>query len=124
MFGFKFMTNEEIKQKEKVLILAERVKLLFGFCANLIPHKKMLKNTYALAEDKEMMSLSMAPILGAFGQDYESVHNEARIKKERAKALYNLIDCLDRTEKERLEWAEKQNKKQEGLAQLRRALGL
>lgn len=116
--------TKEIERKEKALILAERVKLLFGFCADLIPDKEMLKEVLDKAGNTESMTMTLAPILGAFGQDYEVAHTEAKIRTERAKALYDLVDTLDRTEKERAEFSQKQIRKQEGLAQLHRALGL
>lgn len=113
-----------MNKQEKILEIAEKVKLLFAFCADLIQDKEILKDTYDLASDKQHRVLSMAPIFGAFGENYEEADNEARIKKERAKALYALIDTLDRTEKERSAYADKKKVKQEGLAQLYRALGL
>ena len=119
--------KKEIQQQnkhEKALILAEKVKLLFGFCADLISDKEMLKDVYDLADKRQSMSLSMAPILGAFGENYEDIENEAGIRKERAKALYELIDTLDRTEKERTEYEEKKKSRSLGLAQIHKALGL
>ncbi len=116
--------NKDLERKNKAIELAEKVKLLFGFCADLIQDKEMLKETYDLASNRQSMSVSMAPILGAFGQNYEDVENEARIRKERAKALYELIDTLDRTEKERMDYEIKKKNRAEGLAQIHRALGL
>ena len=58
----------------KFLSEGNDVKLLFGFCAELIPDKEMLKETYDLASNRQSMSVSMAPILGAFGQNYEDVY--------------------------------------------------
>ena len=106
------MKEEELEKRSKAIELAEKVKLLFGFCADLIPDKEMLKETLELAEKRQSMGMGMAPILGAFGQDWEAVENEASLKSERAKALYELIDCLDRIEKKRLEFAEKRLRKQ------------
>ena len=72
--------------------LAEQVKLLFGLCATLIPDKEMLKDTYDLASERQSMSLSMAPIFGAFGQNYEDVENEARIKELSDKVKKQKVD--------------------------------
>lgn len=110
--------------KEKIIILAEKIKLLFGFCADLIPEKEMLKEILELSEDRHSRSIGMAVIFEAFGQDWKAIENETKIKKERAEALYNLIDCLDRTEKSRIEFSEKQKKKQAGLLQLKKTLGI
>ena len=84
----------------------------------------MLKDVADGTSERSSMVLSMAPILGAFGQDYEVVHAQKEIERKRAKALYELIKTLDDTEKERAEFAKKQVAKKEGIAQLHRALGL
>ena len=115
---------KEKDKKVKALELAEKVKLLFTFCADLIPDKDMIKETFELASERQSMSVSMAPILGAFGEDYKDIEFEARIRKERASALFELIDTLDRTEKERIELNLKKKSRQKGLAQIHRALGL
>jgi len=83
----------------------------------------LLKDVAKGASERSSMALTMAPILGAFGQDYEVVYAQKEIERKRAKALYELIKTLDDTEKERAEFAEKQVAKQEGLAQLHKALG-
>src|SRR3990167_2667476 len=119
--------KEEIKKQERrieVEMVAERVKLLWGFLADLIPHLPMLKDVAKGTSERSSMALTMAPILGAFGQDYEAVHAQKEIERKRAEALYNLIKTLDDTEKERAEFVKKQEAKKEGLAQLHRALGL
>ena len=77
----------------------------------------MIKETFELASERQSMSVSMAPILGAFGEDYKDIEFEARIRKERASALFELIDTLDRTEKERIELNLKKKSRQKGLAQ-------
>jgi hypothetical protein len=61
-------------KKERAVILAERVKLLFGFCADLIPDKDLLKEVMEVSGKRENNALSMAPILGAMGMDYEEAH--------------------------------------------------
>ncbi len=110
-------------KKERALILAERVKLLFGFCADLIPDKELLEEVMNLSGKRTSDVLSMAPILGAFGQDYKEVHFEAEVKARRAKALYDLINTLDETEKEREEFRKKQESKQAGLETIKKILG-
>jgi hypothetical protein len=110
-------------EQERAVILAERVKLLFSFCADLIPDKDLLKKVLKQAQDRQSFALSAAPILGAFGMDYEEHEIEARIRKERADALLNLITTLEKTEKDRAEFKEKQAEKQKGAEQLRRILG-
>lgn len=119
-----FLNMKKDEQMEKILILAEKVKLLFGFCANLISEKEMLKDTYNLADERHSLSLGLSPILGAFGENYEDAEMETRIRKERAKALYELVETLDRTEKERVEYGKKKTENKVKLAQLHKALGL
>jgi hypothetical protein len=46
------------------------------------------------------------------------------LKARRAKALYNLIDVLDTTEKELVEFGEKQPAREKGREQIDRILGL
>jgi len=125
------MKEKQLTKKEKQLeakieieMLAERVKLLWGFLAELIPHKEKLKEVAEKTSERSSMALAMAPILGAFGQDYEEVHLQKEIERKRAKALYELVSTLDETEKERAEFAEKKVKRSEGLKEIHRALGL
>src|SRR3990167_11492051 len=117
-------TTKEQERRIEAEMVAERIKLLWGFLADLIPHLPMLKDVAEEASERSSMALTMAPILGAFGQDYEVVHAQKEIERKRAKALYELIKTLDDTEKERAEFANKQQAKKEGLAQLHKALGL
>ena len=120
------MKKETIKIEKQIEIemLAERIKLLWGFLGELIPYKEKLKDVVEKTEERSSMVLTIAPILGAFGQDYEEVYSQKEIERKRAKALFNLINVLDETEKERKEFAEKKIKKNEGLAQIHKALGL
>ena len=120
------MEKKTIKKQEKRIeaeMVAERVKLLWGFLSDLISHLLLLKDVAEGASERSSTALAMAPIFGAFGQDYEVVHAQKEIERKRAKALYNLIKTLDDTEKERAEFAKKQVAKKEGLAQIHRALG-
>ena len=119
--------KKTIKEQERRIeaeMVAERVKLLWNFLADLIPHLPMLKDVAEGASERSNMTLSMAPILSAFDQDYEVIHAQKEIERKRAEALYELIKTLDDTEKERAEFAKKQVAKKEGIAQLHRALGL
>lgn len=117
-------SDGKIEKKEHVAILAEKIKLLFGFCADLIKDKDLLKETLGLCEDRQSFAVSAAPILGAFGMDYEEPEFEAGMRKKRAKALLDLIEALEETEKERLEFQAKQKAKAKGRDQLRKILGI
>jgi hypothetical protein len=96
-----------LEENEKAEQLAEKIKVLFGFCASFIPEMDLLKETLTGVHDKENFTMSAAPLLGAFGVDYEQKNWEWRMKRERAEALINLIEVLDRTEKERVEMNQK-----------------
>lgn len=104
-------------------LVAERVKLLLAFCGELIPYKEMLKDTLKLANERSSFAIDAAPILEAYGRNWEADHFEAELKAKRAKALYHLIDVLDTTEKEWLEFAEKQATREKGRKQIERMLG-
>lgn len=113
----------EIK-KERVVILAEKIKLLFGFIADLIKDKDLLKETLGVCEDRQNFAVSAAPILGAFGMDYEEQEFESGMRKERVEALLNLVEVLEKTEKDQLEFQEKQAAKIKGREQLKKILGI
>jgi hypothetical protein len=93
--------------KEKIEMLAERVKLLFGFCADFIPDIEILRETLLGARQKEDFTMSAAPMLGAYGIYFEEKNAEWKLRRERAEALINLIEVLDRTEKQRVKSKEK-----------------
>ena len=110
--------------KERKIILAEKVRLLFGFCADLIKEKDLLEEVLNVCDDRQSFAVSAAPILGAFGIDYEEQEFELGLRKKRAEALLNLIKILEETEKERLEFQIKQKAKFKGRAQLKKILGI
>lgn len=114
----------DLEKRGRVIVLAERVKLLFGFCAELIPDKDLLKETASVAEDRIGTAMAMAPIIGAYGMDSEVAEFNARLHSRRAKALFELINVLDETEKERLEFKEKQKNKAQGRADIARMFGI
>ena len=53
--------------KERVLLLAEKVKLLLTFSADLIPDLELLEESESGAGRKANDTLSAAPIFGAMG---------------------------------------------------------
>jgi hypothetical protein len=56
-------------KKEQAIILAEKVRLLFGFYADLIPDKDLVNEVTGSLREKQSNALTMAPILGAFGMN-------------------------------------------------------
>lgn len=111
------------KDKERVEMLAERIKLLFSFAYDLLQFKDILEEAVKHCGERESFALSAAPLLGAFGMDYEEKEFEAGLEGKRAKALLNLIEVLEETEKERLEFLEKQTRIAKGRDQLRKMFG-
>ncbi len=106
------------------MALAERVGLLFGFCADMIKDKDLLKDTLEFSDNNVSRTQAMAPILTAYGMDYDAAEFEAKLRARRSSALFNLIDTLEQTELERIEFEKKQNGRREGRDQLAKALGL
>lgn len=113
--------NEERIRAEE---LAMKIKLLFGFCADLIPYLDLIEKTTDSAYNKTNHAMSMAPIIGAMGGDYEEIHFEASLKAKRSDALLNLIKTLKETEDERIEFKEKMKAKKAGMADLMRIMGM
>lgn len=111
-------------ERERIEVLAQRVQLLFGFCVELIPDKDLLDRVAKYSDSRVGHVQAMAPIIGAFGMDWEVAEFETRLKARRARALYDLINTLEITEKERLEFHEKQGARAKGRAELSRVLGL
>lgn len=113
-----------MKKKIDAEIVAQRIVLLWGFLADFIPFKELIKETAELASERHSFSISAAPIFGALGQDWEEQELETRIGLRRATALYNLVDVIDETEKERVEFAKSKAAKTKNLDILRRHLGM
>ena len=101
--------SEETSSEEqgRILILAQRTNLLFGFCAELIPDIDLLEKAAKVAGDRESMAMSAAPLLEAAGRDYEQVNFEWGLRRRRSEALANLLKVLRDTEVERAERTQK-----------------
>lgn len=95
--------SNSLAEKERVEIFSERIRLLFGFCMELVPDIELLEKATKGAGEKEDMALSAAPLLGAAGLDYEQAHFDWKLRRKRAEALLNLVNVLVDTEKERNE---------------------
>jgi hypothetical protein len=114
------MTQKKEKQDEKVVVLAEKIKILFGFVHGMAPDLELLRKSYIGARNSESFAVSTAPILGALGVDFQHKEFEWKLRKERAQALINLIEVLERTEKERTEM----NKRKAGMDEIVKLFGL
>lgn len=113
--------DEENEEEEKeidpavVLDLETKIKLLWQFLAQLIPHRNLLKEVLGLCGRNESRVSAAAIVITALGGDWEGNELEAKVRRERAEALLNLVDVLIRTEKERKEYAEKKRIGQENI---------
>jgi hypothetical protein len=110
--------------KARVIELVERVKLLFTFCAQIFPDKDLLEKTVEVANERSAHIDAGAVLVEASGIDYFAASDEARIKKERAKALYDFIVTLERTDKELTEVKKKAGERRIGAEQIKRMFGL
>lgn len=109
---------------EKSLLVAEQIKQLFMFCGQLIPDLEVLKRLVDRSDETVSRVMAMAPIIEAFGENWEVKEFEAKLRNRRSLALYNLIKTLDDTEKERIEFFKKQGEIQKGRDQLKNILGI
>lgn len=110
--------------EEKVLEVAEQVKLLLMFSATLIDDLPMLEAMHKQSGEISNTVLTIAPVIGALGGDYEEKHMEAEVRRKRAAALTNLIRTIKETETDRNEFKKSQEAKARARAQLGGILGL
>lgn len=112
------------EKRERSIILAKKIELLFAFCAELIPDMDLLAEVAHMASDRVGTVQAMAPILGAVGMDWEAAESETVIRQQRATALLRLISTLKKTEDDRAEFAERQIRGSAARDQISRMLGL
>ena len=115
--------KEDLSKHERAVEVAERMKLLFGFCFTFFEDLDLLKEVAEGSSDNLSRTDAMAPVIEAFGQDYETVRFKKKLEYRRAHALYELIRTLKETEEERAEFESKQEERMKGKAQLARILG-
>lgn len=116
--------KEEQTKEERVLLLAERLKLLFMFCGDLVPDKDLIEEAASNLGEMQSNSQTLAPILTNVGLDWQEAEFDAKLKGKRARALFHLIDTLDKTEKERQEFNEQRQKKKIVREELAKIVGL
>ncbi len=117
-------TIQTIEEKERVINLAQRLQLLFGFCTELIPDIDLLEKAYDGASERASFAMSAAPILGAMGQDYDKVNFEWELKAKRAKAMINLLKTLRDTENERISRNTQDAQNEESMSAIKHFLGV
>lgn len=110
-------------KKEEIEQLAEQIKLLLSFSSQLIPYREHLEEVVGISEDKSSSIMAMAPLITATGEDYESMHLQAQVKRKRAEALLNLVDVLIETEDDIKTAKEKKQLYEKHRAALRSILG-
>lgn len=113
----------ETNKQERAQILASRLNLLFIFMGDIREFKDLLEEVSQSSANRASLAVTMAPIFGAMGEDYEQVEMENKLYAKRAGAILNLIDILDETEAMRQEFITSQAAKQKGREQLREMLG-
>lgn len=118
------MSKDQEWPEDQVLEAANRVGLLLQFCATMIDDLPMLEATQKQAGEISSHVLSIAPVIGALGGDYEEKHMEAEVRRKRSAALVNLIRTIKETESDREEFKKSKAAKAQAMAQLGGILGL
>lgn len=108
-----------MSEDERIAQLASQVMLLIQFAATMVDDIDLLERVEKQSGEMSSRALTLAPIFGAVGGDYEEAHMEAEVKRKRATAIVNLVRVLKETEDERLDFKSKQANKQKVLAQLK-----
>lgn len=103
---------------ERIEQLASQVLLLIQFAATMIDDIDLLEKVEKQSGEMSSRALTLAPIFGAVGGDYEEAHMEAELHRKRASAIVNLVRVLKETENERQDFKTKQANKKKVLAQL------
>ena len=118
------MSETDAQKHERAELVAEKIKVLFMFCMDIAADKDLIEAVREQAQQEQSRALSMAPILGAVGLDYEEAELEAGVHARRAAALLNLIDTLQETEYDRIDFKKKQASTAEARAKIARMVGL
>lgn len=118
------MSETEAEKRERAELVAEKIKILFMFCMDIATDKDLIEQVREQARQQQSNALSMAPILGAVGLDYEEAELEAGVHARRAAALINLIDTLQETESDRIDFKKKQASTTASREQIARMVGL
>lgn len=113
-------TNDKQQELADNIILGEKIKLLWGFMADLIPEREKIKQVAENAAERQDNAMSMAPILGAYGLDWEEAEAKAKRVKRRAEILYDLLCVLA----EDFEAKEEDGRVQEDREQLKKMFNL
>lgn len=104
---------KDLDEEKRIRVeeLASQLELFFQFCVQLIPYMDLLKEAANSLEERESFAVNAAVIIEAVGGDYAKEEFEARSRKERAEAVYNLLEVLQRTENEKIDFRKGEIKK-------------
>ena len=106
-------SEEKPIDEMRILEIAEKMKVLILFAADLIPDLDVLEKLVKDSGDKESFIDSAFPIITALGQDADLKRMEWTVRHERSKAVFNLVKTLDETEKQRNELLVNKSKRQD-----------
>ena len=113
--------RDKMPDFERREILANNIKLLFGFMKELIfPYEDILQESIDHLKHQADYALNAAPILGAQGVDYDLANKKSTAMLKRAQAIKDLVRILQETQKD-LDYVEKHKGDQ---MKLRKAFGL
>ena len=117
-------TDNNEPSDEKILELANQISTLLQFASLLVPDIDILERVTRESGEISSRTLTLAPVLGAVGEDYEEKHLEAEVRRKRSIAILNLAKVIRDTEKEREDFKLKQANKAKVRAELGGILGL
>lgn len=118
------MNEDEAAEQERILVLAERVKLLFMFCSDMIGDLDLLERVLNESFKRNSMATSGAVILGALGVDSEEAEMDAQLHIKRTEALIALITTLRDTETDRMKFKATKAEREANAAKLRQFLNI
>ena len=117
------MTEDQLQREARVMELAAKIELLFGFCAGLLDDMDLVREALEQSTRQANSAATLMPILGAVGMDHERPMFDAELRADRAKALLSLLETLKRTEDERQTFNDREQGKAEARAKLGAILG-
>lgn len=115
------MSKED--EKERIELVAARIEPLLAFAALFIEDIDLLERVVSESYDISNKTLTLAPVLGAVGLDYEEKHIEAEVRRKRAVALLNFVKTIKDTEDDRTKFKATQTQKAEARMQLSHLMG-
>lgn len=116
--------DQDPEEQERIILLAERVKLLFMFCSDMLDDLDLLERVLKESHQRNSMATSGAVILGALGIDSEEAELDAQLHIKRTDALIALITTLRDTEADRTKFKLSKADREATASQLRQFLNI